>query len=202
MKQTLLDLFGIVFVERLSIIAQLAILVAASASFYEARSHSSVSRLLSRIATLERYAWFGKYGFGVGNRPPEPAIENFHPRYVFASALAIALLVVASHESLPYWLAFPFAQAAKALTIWRTFEWEWFALLLPFRSAGYLIWFLVTMFLIYGLGVAIFVRAIALASVWVHKHLSEASFHALLFGVSVIAGLLLIAATTEWFPTP
>ena len=58
------------------------------------------------------------------------------------------------------------------------------------------------MSVIYLLEVAIFVRAIALASVWVHKHLSEASFHALLFGVSVIAGLLLIAATTEWFPTP
>ena len=197
-KTELIALFGQQFVDRANIAAQVVLLLCAAVGFYEARARRLLKTVLERVAHLQKYIWFGRWGVGIGTPQPTHG-EEFSRRVYFLASSIIVAAVVLSERGLGYWALYPLRQFANAVLVWGEVSLsDWSSILVPIKSGLFFIWGILLLVTVYPGGFGIPIKSALIIADWLSRRFSETALHFALFFMTVVAGIVVIATSADW----
>ena len=204
MRTELVSLFGPQIVDQINAVAQLAALVIGALGYYQSQLPQLIGRTLPWLAKAKALVFIGRFPGGVAAYFGEPLGRHQAPDrdspFLFYASLSTATIValVLSGRTPLYWAAYPFLQVYRAFTVWASLTVSWSALLIPVKSVGLLVWFFLSLFLLYTIAFGSMFKATLWCLEASGRWLSPGRLNALLFAAFVISSGLALATSVDF----
>jgi hypothetical protein len=132
---------------------------------------------------------------GVNERGHEMVVveeysEDLSPTFYLTVAGSTIVLLVVIGRPITFWLALPFVEVARSVTVWSTATWTWYLLLVPVLSLAHLILGLLAFVITYTFCLSSLLKSALLASSYVAKRLTPTGFKLVLFVFFVVASVI------------